>query len=216
MSSPRDFYDTEYHFAADAARPDERRIRRSLRRLEPLAGTTHLDLGCGAGWAARLAHRDGKAGRTVGLDFSRTALQLARGHTPEILWLQADGTALPVADASIDRLYCDGALEHFPDPAQGLREIARVLRPVGGSRAVVIVPNFYVKTEQPMEFRTHYWGWRRQIEAAGLTVETTGVDWGPPLRGAGSPARAIKRLAGKVLGLVPFMQYQFVFVLRKP
>jgi ubiquinone/menaquinone biosynthesis C-methylase UbiE len=213
MSSPRDFYDSEYHFASDAARPDEARIRRSLRHLEPLQDTTHLDLGCGAGWAARLARRDGHTARTIGLDFSRTALQLARGHTPEILWVQADGTALPVADASIDRLYCDGAIEHFPDTRQGLREIARVLRPSG--RAVVIVPNFYVKTEQPMEFRTHYWGWRRQIEAAGLTVEKTGVDWGPPFRGAGSAARMVKRLAGKLLGLIPFMQYQFVFVLRK-
>src|SRR5205823_1097758 len=97
------------------------------------------------------------------------------------LWVQADGTALPVADASVDRLFCDGALEHFPDPTRGLREMARILRP--GGRGLLIVPNFYVKTEQPLEFRASYWNWKRKIEAAGLVVERTGVDWGPPLRG---------------------------------
>src|SRR5688572_7638089 len=174
-ASPRDFYDAEYHFAEDVQRPNERRIRRSLRHL-PLKGATHLDLGCGAGWAARMSRADG-AQRTIGLDFSRTALQLARRHTPEILWVQADGTALPVADGSIDTLHCDGALEHFPDPQKGLREIARILRP--GGRGVLIVPNFYVKTEQPLEFRATYSAWKAKIAAAGLTVEHTGTDWGP-------------------------------------
>ena len=81
--------------------PDEARIRKSLRKLEPLAGMVHLDLGCGAGWATRMAAREGKAARAVGLDFSITGLKLARQHSPDILWLQADGTALPLADARL-------------------------------------------------------------------------------------------------------------------
>lgn len=211
--APRDFYDTQYHFAEDAARPDEKRIRRSLRFLGALDGLTHLDLGCGAGWAARLARREGRTRLTIGLDFSSTALNLARRHSPDIPWIQADGTALPVADASIDRLYCDGALEHFPDPAKGWSEIARILKPAG--RALVIVPNFYVKTEQPLEFRANYSGWTNLIERAGLRVEETHVDWGPPVLGAGSAMRSAKRLAGKILGLIPRMQYQFIFVVGK-
>jgi ubiquinone/menaquinone biosynthesis C-methylase UbiE len=214
MSLPRDFYDNQYHFARDVARPDESRIRRSLRFLGSLENTTHLDLGCGAGWAARLARIEGRTRRTLGLDFSRTALELARRHSPQILWIQADGAALPIADDSIDRLYCDGALEHFPDPPAGWAQIARILRP-GSGRAVVIVPNFYVKTEQPMEFRTHYWGWKKLIDAAGLTVLETHVDFGPPLRGAGTPVRAARRLAGKLLGMIPFLPYQFIFVVAR-
>src|SRR5438067_9625419 len=159
QAAPREFYESQYHFEEDAARPDEKRIWRALRHLEPIAGSDFLDLGCGAGWAARLAKVQGGARRVVGLDFSRTGLELARQHTPQVLWVQADGTALPLPDATFDRLFCNGALEHFPDIRRGLAEVARILRP--GGRAVLIVPNFYVKPEQPMEFRKHYCGWKK-------------------------------------------------------
>ena len=211
--APREFYDSEYHFEEDATRPDEKRIWHALRHLNPIAGSEFLDLGCGAGWATRLAKVQGNAKRAVGLDFSRTALVLARRHTPQILWVQADGTALPIADRTFDRLFCNGSLEHFPDVNKGLREIARVLR--GGATAVLIVPNFYVKTEQPMEFRTHYWGWRRMLESAGFELLKTGIDWGPPVFKNANFKRSAARLAGKIISAIPFMQYQFIFVLRR-
>ncbi len=214
---PRDFYDTEYHFAQDAARPDTARIWNALRLLHPLMGATFLDLGCGAGWAARLAKDEGRAAKVIGLDFSRTALTLARRHAPQVLWIQADGTHLPIADNSIDRLFCNGSLEHFPDINQGLAQITRVLRP--GAKAVLIVPNFYVRTEQPLEFRTHYWGWKNLMQRAGLIVESTHTDWGPPIPPIFKNAnlkRAIARTAGKILCAIPFMQYQFIFRAKKP
>ena len=106
-----------------------------------------------------------------------------------------------------------GSLEHFPDIRRGLSEIARILRP--GARAVLIVPNFYVKTEQPMEFRTHYWAWKRLFESAGLRVDKVATDWGPPVFKNANLKRAIARMIGKVLSAVPFMQYQFIFVVRR-
>ena len=214
QSAPRDFYDSQYHYAEDASRPDEKRIRRAMRHLEPIAGSTWLDLGCGAGWAARMAKLDGRASRVVGLDFSRTGLELAMQHTPrEVLWVQADGTSLPLPGDAFDRLFCNGSLEHFPDVRRGVAEVARVLKP--GGRAVLIVPNFYVKTEQPMEFRTHYWTWKRLFADAGLTVGKVGIDWGPPIFKNANLKRAVARMIGKVLCAIPFMQYQFVFVVAK-
>jgi ubiquinone/menaquinone biosynthesis C-methylase UbiE len=213
QAAGREFYDTQYHYEEDATRPDERRIWRSLKHLEPLAGTDFFDLGCGAGWATRLAHVEGRAKHAIGLDFSRTGLLHARKHSPQILWIQGDGTALPLADASFDRLFCNGSLEHFPDIRRGVAEIVRVLR--SGGRAVLIVPNFYVKTEQPMEFRTHYWAWKSLFESSGLQVERTGIDWGPPVFKNVNLKRAIARLIGKVLCMIPYMQYQFVFVVKR-
>jgi ubiquinone/menaquinone biosynthesis C-methylase UbiE len=213
QAAPREFYDSQYHFEEDATRPDEKRIWRALKHLEPIAGSDFIDLGCGAGWATRLARSQGGAKRAVGLDFSRTALVLARRHSPEILWVQADGTALPIADGSFDRLFCNGALEHFPDVKQGIREIARILRP--GATAVLIVPNFYVKTEQPMEFRTHYWGWKKLLEAQGLQVKKTATDWGPGVFKNMNLKRVIARVIGKIFCAIPMMQYQFIFVVER-
>jgi ubiquinone/menaquinone biosynthesis C-methylase UbiE len=210
---PREFYDSQYHYEEDATRPDEARIWRSLMHLQPLQGSAFFDLGCGAGWAARLALSEGKASKVAGLDFSITGLKLARQHTPQILWLQGDGTALPLADQSFDRLFCNGSLEHFPDIRRGIREIVRILKP--GGRAVVIVPNFYVKTEQPMEFSASYWNWKKLFTESGLAIEKVGTDWGPPVFKNANFKRAIARLAGKIISAIPFMQYQFVFVLRR-
>jgi ubiquinone/menaquinone biosynthesis C-methylase UbiE len=211
-SAPRDFYDSEYHFEQDLDRPDEARIHHAMRHLEPLSGFDAIDLGCGAGWATRMLSSAG-AKRVAGLDFSHKALALARKHSPGIPWIEADGTNLPIADNSFDRLFCNGALEHFPDVKKGISELFRILRT--GAIAVMIVPNFYVRTEQPMEFRTHYWGWKKLFTAAGFTLIRTGVDWGPPIRGSRSLKRSIVRSVGKMLGAVPFMPYQFIFVLRK-
>src|SRR5438477_10620333 len=196
-ATPRDFYDSQYHFAEDAQRPDEKRIWHALKHLEPIAGSDFFELGCGAGWATRLAKGRANARRAVGLDFSRTALELAHRHTPGVLWVQGDGTALPLADGAFDRLFCNGALEHFPDVARGVAEIARVLRP--GARAVLIVPNFYVKTEQPTEVATHYWAWKKLLASRGLRVERVGTDWGPAVFKNANFKRAIARLIGKII-----------------
>jgi ubiquinone/menaquinone biosynthesis C-methylase UbiE len=41
----------------------------------------------------------------------------------------ADGQALPFADATFDAVLCQLGLMFFPDPARGLAEFRRVLRP---------------------------------------------------------------------------------------
>jgi hypothetical protein len=66
-----------------------------------------------------------------------------------------------------------------------------------------------------MEFRTHYWGWRRLLDSAGLELIKTGTDWGPPIFKNADLKRAAARTVGKILSAIPFMQYQFIFVVRK-
>ena len=43
----------------------------------------------------------------------------------------ADLTRLPYGDGVFDAVVCGWVLEHLPDPRPGLRELSRVLQPVG-------------------------------------------------------------------------------------
>jgi SAM-dependent methyltransferase len=213
-ASLRRFYDHEYHFESDVDRPHPNRLWRALRELEPLEGTDFLDLGGGVGWGAHLAHSRGRVRRAVSLDFSRTAIELGRRSTEGVRWVHGDGTVLPFPTGAFDRALSFGSLEHFPDVPAALRELHRVLVP--GGRAALVVPNFYVRTEQPQERTERRAGWRRLIERAGLVVDTVGADLGPPVLGTSSLVRRTLRLGGKLASLVPGLQYQFIFVVHAP
>lgn len=92
-----------------------------------------IDLGCGGGQVAlRLAAR---GHRVTGVDFSPTAIALARTNAAgvPITFLEGDCLALALPDASFD-LAIDNHVLHCllgDDRARFLREIHRVLRPGG-------------------------------------------------------------------------------------
>jgi hypothetical protein len=67
-----------------------------------------------------------------------------------------------------------------------------------------------------MEFRADYWNWRRIIEAAGLRVTEVHKDFGPPVFKNANLKRSAVRLAGKIISALPYLQYQFVFLIQKP
>jgi SAM-dependent methyltransferase len=213
MSTDRDFYETAYHFDEDVVGAGEHRLWRGMRYLEPLAGTAFLDLGSGVGWAARLANERGRVGVAVGVDFAFRALRLGADSIPGVARVQGDGTRLPFRDGSFDRVLSFGSIEHFPDVAAGVRELARVMTPQG--RAVVVVPNFYVRTEQPSELRLGHRNWSRLFADGGLRVVRTDADRGPAVFRDRRPARVVFRAGAKLLSVVPGMQYQFIFVLTR-
>ncbi len=107
--------------------------RRTVAALGLPAGSVVLDLACGTGDLAVLAHHRGLRG--VGVDLSRG--MLAARH-PGVPAAQADALALPLADGAVDGVVSGFALRNFTDLRASLAEAARVLRP-GGRLALLEV-----------------------------------------------------------------------------
>ena len=208
----RRYYDAEYHYGEDVEHPNLDRLRRSMSHLGSLRGRRFLDLGCGVGWAARIAADEG-ASYSVGLDFAGTALVRARRHTPAAGWVQGDGNALPFRDGSFDDVFSFGSMEHFPDVPRGFAEAARVLRP--GGQLVTVVPNWWIRTDQPQELRASERRWREIATRAGFEVVRVGADHGPAILKNRKPLRILMRLALHVLSRIPGLRYQHVLVLRR-
>jgi ubiquinone/menaquinone biosynthesis C-methylase UbiE len=105
-----------------------------LRLLGDVAGRRVLEIGCGAAQCARWLTAQGAT--VLGLDLSagqlRHAAALGRRTGVPVALAQADATALPLPDGSVD-LACSayGAVPFVADSGAVMREVARVLRPGG-------------------------------------------------------------------------------------
>ena len=107
---------------------------------EVQSGSKVLDISTGTGEAALAALPVlGPTGMLVGADISpemvRSAVQ--RVGDTRFLPIAADGQELPFRNGCFDAVICQLGLQFFPDPARGLFEFRRVLRP--GARACVCV-----------------------------------------------------------------------------
>jgi SAM-dependent methyltransferase len=118
---------------APALRPvAEEVVRRASLRPEE----TVLDVGTGPGTAARLALGDGR--RVIGLDGAAGMLALAAVQAPGAELIEADFTAIPLEDGSVDVLLAVHALLFAADRIAALREWGRVTSP--GGRLSLSVP----------------------------------------------------------------------------
>jgi ubiquinone/menaquinone biosynthesis C-methylase UbiE len=108
-------------------------------RLEP--GQRVLDAATGTGIAAEAAlAMVGPGGHVTAVDVSQAMVNRARQRlagSPNASVALEDGQSLSFDDGSFDAVLCSLGLMFFPDPARGLSEFHRVLRP--GGRATVSV-----------------------------------------------------------------------------
>jgi demethylmenaquinone methyltransferase / 2-methoxy-6-polyprenyl-1,4-benzoquinol methylase len=119
-----------------------RRRAADLASLSP--GERALDVATGTGdLALELAERVSPGGEVVATDFSERMLELARvkakTHSPpgaEIVIQAANALELPFGDGEFDAATVGFGARNFSDLEQGLREMARVVRP--GGRVVVL------------------------------------------------------------------------------
>jgi SAM-dependent methyltransferase len=103
-------------------------------------GSRVLDVATGSGEAALEATSViGETGTMVGVDISSAMLNAAVGRLARkpFIPVVADGQSLPFRNASFDAVLCHLGLMFFPNPALGLAEARRVLRP--GCRVGVCV-----------------------------------------------------------------------------
>lgn len=99
-----------------------------------------LDVACGTG---RVAMRIAERGcRSIGAEASMEMIGVGRYVQPESTaeMVRSIAEELPFADATFDRVICQGSLDHFADPHAFMREAARIIRPDG--RVVIALANF--------------------------------------------------------------------------
>ncbi|WP_046114067.1 class I SAM-dependent methyltransferase [Aquincola tertiaricarbonis] len=96
-------------------------------------GLDWLDAGCGNGAFTESLVLHGRPASVVGIDPSAAQLAFARQRpaTAAVRFLQGDAQALPLDDDSVDAAVMALVLFFLPDPARGVREMARVVRPGG-------------------------------------------------------------------------------------
>ncbi|MGP4051302.1 class I SAM-dependent methyltransferase [Streptomyces sp. 2A115] len=101
-------------------------------------GDRVLDAGCGTGRALPpLRDAVGPSGVVLGADLTpamlKAAVRAGRDRLGQLLL--ADVAGLPLRAESLDAVFAAGLIAHLRNPAENLRELARVVRP-GGTLAL--------------------------------------------------------------------------------
>lgn len=158
-----------------------------LAELELPRDSSVVDVGCGEG---RHAKRLAELGFDVlGIDPVPRHIEVGRASAPDARFVLGSTESLPVADGSVDLVWCRDVLELVPDLDRAFAEFARVLR--SGGRAIVY-SMFATDRLEPGEVE---WFWsayvvpsstdpahlEAAIDGAGLRVDRLvpiGSDWG--------------------------------------
>jgi len=199
-------------------------------------GARVLDAGCGRSLFTEIRPRWPFA--IVAADVELDLLAERKALFPEVTWVVAGAQPLPFAGASFDAVFAGELIEHLPDPAAGLAEFHRVLRP--GGTLILTTPNrlrlanVVDGSERPYSpdhlSELSYDEVERALPAAGFTVEeSTGLhlelllNWLSPLpkldrlqRRWNRPwAVPLMRLLLAAGALFPRYALDLVFVARK-
>jgi SAM-dependent methyltransferase len=108
-----------------------------------------LEVGCGTGAITQDIARLGTV-RAVGLDIDSGMLAYARRQGDDVELVQGDAHVLPFSNSSFDVVVCHYLLLWLADPAAGVREMARVVRP-GGHVLACAEPDYGGRIDHPPE-----------------------------------------------------------------
>ena len=108
--------------------------------VQPLVrGLAVLDAACGEGYGSFLLAQT--AAEVYAIDIAADAIGHARARyaAPNLHYLESSCIALPLGDASVDRIISFETIEHLAEQAEMLAEFRRVLKPDGA--LVISSPN---------------------------------------------------------------------------
>src|SRR5690349_20751383 len=113
--------------------------REFVQWLDPAAGASWLDLGCGTGALADAVSRFAAPATVTAIDRSAGYVRYARTHLPDrrVHFAIADGARLPIDSGAIAMAVSGLVLNFLPDPAAGAAAMARVTR-IGGRVAAYV------------------------------------------------------------------------------
>ncbi|MGD1915016.1 MAG: bifunctional demethylmenaquinone methyltransferase/2-methoxy-6-polyprenyl-1,4-benzoquinol methylase UbiE [Phycisphaerales bacterium] len=122
---------------------DQRWRKYTVKRAEVRPGDAVVDVACGTGDLAEAFART-PAQSVIGVDFTHAMLERAKHRQNQsedrsitnIVYVEGDAMALPLADACCDVLSIAFGLRNVQEPKAAIDEFARVLRP--GGRLVIL------------------------------------------------------------------------------
>ena len=143
-------------------------VREMLDGVE-VAGRHVLDLGCGIGGATLMLARDYGAGQLTGVDLeadsiARTQVKVsAAGVGDRVTLIEVVPGPLPLADESVDLVFCKDVACHMAHKAPFFAEAFRVLRPGGQFLCTDFIDG------EDAEGAIHFQGYISKIAEYGLT-----------------------------------------------
>ncbi len=149
------------------------------------AGITVADVGSGTGFNTEGIVKIVPPQQVTCVDQSPHQMSKAKAK-PELLgctFLQGDAENLPLPSNSFDRYVSAGSIEYWPDPAKGIREAYRIVKP--GGLALMIGPlepanpvgRFIAELWMLFPKEEEYWQWFREAGFEDLQVCYVKPQW---------------------------------------
>jgi arsenite methyltransferase len=159
-----------------------------LERIHLASTDNVLDLGCGSGWLSRRIGKLVPEGRVVGMDISDEMIRVARRTSVDwenLLFVIGEVQEIPWEPNFFSHVISVESAYYWPNPAAGVKEIHRVLRP-GGAAWILI--NYY--RDNPY---CHQWGPLLAVPTQLLSAH----DWANLFRDAGFAPVAQERIVDR-------------------